>query len=518
MNNPNYPEIPDGWRLVPVEATQDIIYAISDAIRRDDPVWPAALAAAPVPPAPPGDDFSGCKPPITRIAGVSADVMKRAAEANRSFGEPSAGAQQAEPVGGWAHALEEAERECLSMRYQRDAAIQRAEAAGAAALAPSASPAPESDIARLLWDAAKAIQWHLEPNSPDEHEALMKRLYAAARSIMEEASASPAAPPEPTLPYEQALYELINKIDTGLDTGDILADARRASAALDGILAAGDLVTNAYDFFKTAGDMAGHYEQSVDFRIGWNACLDAIAHARSAAPQPSAKALTDERIHEIAQRFMNWDTDREGESVIAFARTLLAAEQPSAKALTLIREKLERFEACAADDEGCDIGRHWLDALTTVGFLSRIQRAPAMWSLTPAGEAVLAAEQPTELPRHALEAWRAVVRERRRQIAEEGWTPEHDDEHADGQLAQAAATYAAAAALDGPDASVMQDSGAGGTPHHILAMWPWDMEWWKPKDRRRNLERAGALILAELERDIRAKQKDAAIAKGDSHA
>lgn len=50
MNNPNYPEIPDGWRLVPVEATQDIIYAISDAIRRDDPVWPAALAAAPVPP------------------------------------------------------------------------------------------------------------------------------------------------------------------------------------------------------------------------------------------------------------------------------------------------------------------------------------------------------------------------------------------------------------------------------------------------------------------------------------
>ncbi|WP_454731875.1 MULTISPECIES: hypothetical protein [Cupriavidus] len=116
----------------------------------------------------------------------------------------------------------------------------------------------------------------------------------------------------------------------------------------------------------------------------------------------------------------------------------------------------------------------------------------------------------TELPRHALEAWRAVVRERRRQIAEEGWTPEHDDEHAEGQLAQAAATYAAAAALDGPDASVMQDLGARGTPHHILAMWPWDLEWWKPKDRRRNLERAGALILAELEHLIRAERKEGA--------
>ena len=37
---------------------------------------------------------------------------------------------------------------------------------------------PVGDLAKLLWDAAKAIQWHLEPKSPDEHEVLMKRLYA----------------------------------------------------------------------------------------------------------------------------------------------------------------------------------------------------------------------------------------------------------------------------------------------------------------------------------------------------
>ena len=34
--------------------------------------------------------------------------------------------------------------------------------------------------------------------------------------------------------------------------------------------------------------------------------------------------------------------------------------------------------------------------------------------------------------------------------------------------------------------------------------WPWDAEWWKPTDRRRDLVKAGALILAEIERLDRA--------------
>lgn len=41
-------------------------------------------------------------------------------------------------------------------------------------------------------------------------------------------------PADSALPYEQALSELIDKIVPDLDTGDILADARQASAALDG--------------------------------------------------------------------------------------------------------------------------------------------------------------------------------------------------------------------------------------------------------------------------------------------
>jgi hypothetical protein len=85
-------------------------------------------------------------------------------------------------------------------------------------------------------------------------------------------------------------------------------------------------------------------------------------------------------------------------------------------------------------------------------------------------------------------ALRDVAAERERQKSEENWTPKHDDEHSNGELAQAAACYA------------LEHPGYSGFTHQ----WPWDSEWWKPKDRRRNLVRAGALILAEIERLDRA--------------
>jgi hypothetical protein len=38
-------------------------------------------------------------------------------------------------------------------------------------------------------------------------------------------------------------------------------------------------------------------------------------------------------------------------------------------------------------------------------------------------------------------------------------------------------------------------------------VWPWSREWWQPKDRRRDLVRAGALIVAEIERLDRAASR-----------
>ena len=82
-------------------------------------------------------------------------------------------------------------------------------------------------------------------------------------------------------------------------------------------------------------------------------------------------------------------------------------------------------------------------------------------------------------------AARDVVSERQRQMGVEGWTPEGDAAYRDGELADAAACYA--------------------RPRYRMGEtcppeWPWAGKWWKPTNRRRNLVKAGALILAEIER------------------
>jgi hypothetical protein len=111
-----------------------------------------------------------------------------------------------------------------------------------------------------------------------------------------------------------------------------------------------------------------------------------------------------------------------------------------------------------------------------------------------------------------------VLAERQRQISAEGWTPEHDDEHDDGSLAAAAACYAAPMATKGKTDTVDGSGGRGETavwtPKRFVVpfLWPssWHGGWWKPKDRRSNLVRAGALILAEIERLDRASGSTAA--------
>jgi hypothetical protein len=91
-----------------------------------------------------------------------------------------------------------------------------------------------------------------------------------------------------------------------------------------------------------------------------------------------------------------------------------------------------------------------------------------------------------------------VLAERNRQITAEGWTPAHDDAYGRRELAMAAACYAAAV----PEHKKLDcDSGKIDLirPERPSA-WPWDKEWWKPGAARRNLVKAGALILAEIER------------------
>lgn len=91
-----------------------------------------------------------------------------------------------------------------------------------------------------------------------------------------------------------------------------------------------------------------------------------------------------------------------------------------------------------------------------------------------------------------------IAAERARQVEREGWTPQHDDAHSTGEMADAAACYASLSSAQSRDVDSCAD-------YALPDSWPWDADWWKPKDRLRNLVRAGALIAAEIDRVQRAE-------------
>lgn len=78
-----------------------------------------------------------------------------------------------------------------------------------------------------------------------------------------------------------------------------------------------------------------------------------------------------------------------------------------------------------------------------------------------------------------------IASERRRQIHEKGWTPEHDDTHDKGELVRAAICYA--------------------DPSLVDALWPFVGNFPLGSDRRASLVKAAALLVAEIERLDRAK-------------
>jgi hypothetical protein len=95
------------------------------------------------------------------------------------------------------------------------------------------------------------------------------------------------------------------------------------------------------------------------------------------------------------------------------------------------------------------------------------------------------------------EGMELILKERERQIQEEGWTPEHDDEHKNNELVLAAVSYLQFDRLLGKHISSIIDF----SKKKPMREWPWADEWWKPSDDPiRNLEKAGALIAAEIDR------------------
>ena len=96
-----------------------------------------------------------------------------------------------------------------------------------------------------------------------------------------------------------------------------------------------------------------------------------------------------------------------------------------------------------------------------------------------------------------------IAEERHRQKAEKGFDDAHDDEHKWGELAWAAACYAA------PGEIAHKTKDADFRPCYVDP-WPWDRKWDKrdKHDYKRRLIIAGAWIAAEIDRLIRLEERD----------
>lgn len=106
-----------------------------------------------------------------------------------------------------------------------------------------------------------------------------------------------------------------------------------------------------------------------------------------------------------------------------------------------------------------------------------------------------------------------IFAERERQIVHEGYDEAHDDQHLAGSIAAAAGVYALFTTFTDADRRIDADSGYPANKdaeRFVERQWPWDMRAFKPKDRRRDLIRAAALLVAEIERIDRAASPTAA--------
>lgn len=101
-----------------------------------------------------------------------------------------------------------------------------------------------------------------------------------------------------------------------------------------------------------------------------------------------------------------------------------------------------------------------------------------------------------------------VLTERIRQIQEYGYDSDHDDDHACEEIAALATYYAMPPAARSWPA---ESTGYGATLGEAILPGGWSAKNWDGEyaGRIRELEKAGALILAEIERLLRAEKREA---------
>ena len=146
--------------------------------------------------------------------------------------------------------------------------------------------------------------------------------------------------------------------------------------------------------------------------------------------------------------------------------------------LILTKEQLAALLLCAFEQQRPQV---LLKSTSDALFTSVVTQAAVQ-----ATDAVFALAELQGLPVLA-DGLSLVAAERTRQIKVEGFSAAFDATYGREQLARAAACYALPARDRRMHAGAPID-------------WPFTAAWWKPGDRKRELEKAGALIVASLDR------------------
>lgn len=211
-----------------------------------------------------------------------------------------------------------------------------------------------------------------------------------------------------------------------------------------------------------------------------------VAQAQHSVPEISGIGRDAEHPRAVVLYLRNEPSEEDMRAIQNFLRAISA--DVLTQALHSVPEASEQEK-----EQGWTLDYRFVERVTDLA-ASRTEYTTSMEATEQvllAARELLAAAPGNSVP----QAWLDVQAERRRQVEAEGWTPEHDDEHADGQMARAAACYALAGSSAPSD----------GTAALLVSLaWPWDEQWWKPSTARRDMVKACALALAEIERLDRA--------------
>lgn len=284
--------------------------------------------------------------------------------------------------------------------------------------------------------------------------------------------------------------ELVEQVCYGMVTGEVFEAERRPRNSDDyGVDSGIDLIVdyqlrdipNAAATIRQQGDMARAVTLTFDTFRNANVARCVKWHPEGIAswsPSDWLTAVTGE-LGELASLLKMRNRERDGLPGNKFSPTDKMIADELADVLTY----LDLLAAVLGVDLGHAAVSKFNEVSERVGFPDRIHLAS---------------------PAKPSDGVSMIAAERRRHVEVEGWTPERDDRYEDHQLSQAAACYCIGLPF------------AGGEGDVRVQLWPWDMQWWKPKDRLHDLARAGALIAAEIDR-IRRVEAELAGSQEQAH-